>query len=112
MVGISGMDKPIPLVSPYSLASNLLVGKFGRDDMPISSGKLSNTLHLPTGKSCSSESMIPNVLIRDKFCSSYSHQQPFKLQSWHASQSIYDHVDGDHSVTTLCVIRYYYVRWY
>ena len=33
-------------------ASNALVGKFGRDGMAISSGKLSFALHLPTGKSC------------------------------------------------------------
>ena len=69
-------------------ASNPLVRKFDKDDMAISSEKLSITLHLPAGKSCWFESMTPSVLIHDKFRSSYSHQQPFKLQSWHASQWI------------------------
>ena len=73
--------------------SNLLVGNFGSDDMGISSGKLSITLHLPTDKSCWFESIIPNVLIHDKFWSSYSYP---KLQSWHISQSI---SDGNASVT-------------
>ena len=55
-------------------ASNPLVGKFGRNDMGISSGKLSITLHLPAGKSCWFKSIIPNVLIHGKWCSSYSYQ--------------------------------------
>ena len=48
---------------------------------------------------CTDLSMIPNVLIHHKFCSSHSYQQPFKLQSWHTSQSISDHADGDVPIT-------------
>ena len=55
-------------------ASNPLVGKFGRDDISISRGKLTITLDLPVGKSCWFEPMIPSVLIHDKWCSSYSYQ--------------------------------------
>ena len=47
--------------------------------------------YLPAGKSCWFESMIPNVLIHNKSCSSYSYQYHVKLQSWHVSQSISDH---------------------
>ena len=42
--------------------------------------------------------MTLNVLINDKFCSSYPYRQPVKLQPWHVSQSISDHADGDVSL--------------
>ena len=54
--------------------------------------------YLPAGKSCWFESMIPNVLIHNKSCSSYFYQYHVKLQSWHVSQSISDHADGDVAV--------------
>ena len=43
--------------------------------------------------------IVPMLATLDQLCISYSYQQPFKLQSWHFSQSIYDHVGGDVSVT-------------
>ena len=39
------------------------------------------------------------MLIHDKFCSSFSDQQLFKLQYWHVSKSISNHADGEVSVT-------------
>ena len=43
------------------------MGKFGGDDVAISSGKLSITFHPPAGKSCCFESKTPNMLIHDMF---------------------------------------------